>query len=258
MKTITNKIPKALIKIPSRRNKPILQINLEHLIRLGLKDIFLVTGHLGHLINDFTVSFDQKIAIIHSKEEYKKGPLNSLLEAVNSQKFRNNLDQIYEETFILVMPGDTVFELNLLRQIHEYIIKKALDCINNPMIFYRSINKRFFFTSQDKNDHLTGAKKISIAILEQESPLNYLKKISHVDLERTCSEDTIKQIIPLFIFPGTFIEKIIEFESSLKERTIKALINAAIIKGEKMKSIGLLSEYNFHDIDNEDDIKRLI
>ena len=53
MKDMTSKIPKPLLTVPSLNDKHIIEINLERLKKTGIKNIIIVVGHLGNLINDY-------------------------------------------------------------------------------------------------------------------------------------------------------------------------------------------------------------
>ncbi|TFG02611.1 MAG: hypothetical protein EU542_04615, partial [Promethearchaeota archaeon] len=59
LKKFTKEIPKPLIKVKSLNNKPILHHTINLLFKLGIQQIALVKGHLGHEIDEFLDSFIQ-------------------------------------------------------------------------------------------------------------------------------------------------------------------------------------------------------
>jgi len=254
MNKLTSKIPKPLLSIPSLSNKPIIQINLEHLKKLGLSNIFIVVGYLGNKIDEYISSFNKEIQVINSKIEYKKGPLNSFLEVILSEKFQSKMNEINDNIFLLVMPGDTIFELELLNDILQQINKIQVYLNYKPLIFYRSIEKRFYY-NQKRSYEKRRLKSISNAIIQEHTPLPLLKKINQVKVKGSNLKMKIQQIIPIILFPKIFIKKILKFEPYVQERTIRALLNQAIIEGEIINALEIVSDYDFYDIDGIDDIK---
>jgi len=227
MKAITSNIPKPLLKIPSLNNKHIIEVNLEN-------------------------SFNKKVQIIYSKKEYKKGPLNSLLEVLNSQDFQAKMNELHKEDFIFVMPGDTIFELELLNVIIDQINEFQIYLRKRPFIFYRLVKSNY---SNNQNDKKKRLKNISCAIIQEQEPFPLLKKIIQTDLNNFNSKQNIHQIIPIIVFPKYFMKKILKREPSIRERTIKAFLNHVINNGEKIFALEIVSEQNFYDIDEIEDLK---
>jgi len=254
MNKFTSKIPKPLLKIPSLNNKPIIQINLEHLKKLGLNNIFIVVGYLGNLIDEYISSLNKEVQVINSKIEYKKGPLNSFLEVIISDKFQSKMNEIDEHIFLLVMPGDTIFELELLNDILQQINRVQVYLNYKPLIFYRNIKNRFY-NNQKRYYEKRRLKSISSVIIQENAPLPLLKEINQVKIKESDLKMKIQQIIPIILFPKIFIKKILKFEPYIQERTIRALLNQAIIEGETINALELLSDYDFYDIDEIDDIE---
>ncbi|WXG43043.1 MAG: NDP-sugar synthase [Promethearchaeati archaeon SRVP18_Atabeyarchaeia-1] len=80
---LTETIPKALLPIA---NRPILEYVLDSLERAGLKEIVVVTGHLGRKLEEFLkVSLDHGDADVRPVNaiDYGRGPIFSLLAAEN-------------------------------------------------------------------------------------------------------------------------------------------------------------------------------
>ena len=252
MKAITSNIPKPLLKVPSLNNKHIIEVNLENLKEIGFRNIFIVVGHLGSLINEYINSFNKKVQTIYSKKEYKKGPLNSLLEVLNSQDFQAKMNELHKEDFIFVMPGDTIFELELLNVIIDQINEFQIYLRKRPFIFYRLVKSNY---SNNQNDKKKRLKNISCAIIQEQEPFPLLKKIIQTDLNNFNSKQNIHQIIPIIVFPIYFMKKILKREPSIRERTIKAFLNHVINKGEKIFALEIVSEQNFYDIDEIEDLK---
>ena len=55
IKEFSKMIPKPLIKINSLKNTSILNHSINSLIKLGIKNIAIVKGHLGNKIDDFVL-----------------------------------------------------------------------------------------------------------------------------------------------------------------------------------------------------------
>ncbi|MFX1276163.1 MAG: NTP transferase domain-containing protein, partial [Promethearchaeota archaeon] len=171
MKEYSKEIPKPLLKISSLNNKTILQNTIEILKTLGIKETFVVKGHLGHLIDENIASLDKNITIIDSKEEYKKGPLNSFIEVLKSQNYQNTMSLLNEKGFFLVIPGDTIFESLLLHEILEQARKHQLEFKKIPLVFYRNLNPELIYnTKKQEINKIT--KKISIAVIQKNHPSN--------------------------------------------------------------------------------------
>jgi NDP-sugar pyrophosphorylase family protein len=100
LRPYTSILPKPLMPIGSR---PVLELVLKWLRRNGIKDVFITTGYLGHLIRSFCGDGDQwnmRITYTHEVEPLGTiGPLSLL---------RDQLD-----TPFLVLNGDVLTDLNL-------------------------------------------------------------------------------------------------------------------------------------------------
>ena len=124
LKKITKSTPKPLLKIKSLGNEILLQNTLFKLIELGIKQITIIIGHLGSTIHEFVssltkkyLSLQNKLVIINSENQYKFGPLYSLLSITKNKTIYN------KNNYYLLIPGDTLFDLNLLKEILSIISK---------------------------------------------------------------------------------------------------------------------------------------
>jgi len=94
LKKITKSTPKPLLKIKSLRNEILLQNTIFKLINLGIKQIAIITGHLGDIIQNFISNLVKenkyllnKLEIINSEGQYRLGPLYSFLSITKIKLF---------------------------------------------------------------------------------------------------------------------------------------------------------------------------
>lgn len=109
LKDLTHdKIPKPLLRI---NEKPMLQWQIENLIKYGIKEVIIIIGHLGEKIQEYFGNGNKwKIQITYIREEKPLGSAGALYYL----KKRKN------ENFIFIF-GDVMFDLNWSRFIdfHE-------------------------------------------------------------------------------------------------------------------------------------------
>lgn len=117
--SIASDIPKPMIPI---FNKPILQYQIECLKNNGITDITLVTGHLGHFINEFFgdgSKFGVKISYFDETEPLGTAGALYKISGLN-------------EDFLLLC-GDTIFDIDFNRFIKFHKEHKALaSLISHP------------------------------------------------------------------------------------------------------------------------------
>ena len=100
LKPITNEIPKALI--PIAENYTILDRQMHDFSTAGIKDIYILSGHLGEKIEEYLTHRYPKFEIKYFREEKPLGTLNSV---------RNLLDH-RSDSDIMLRNGDTVTDVN--------------------------------------------------------------------------------------------------------------------------------------------------
>ncbi|HEY0087650.1 MAG TPA: sugar phosphate nucleotidyltransferase, partial [Candidatus Lokiarchaeia archaeon] len=215
LKSITEKVPKPLITLKAFNNKPILEDLISKLIKLDVNKIAIVKGHLGNKIEEFTRILQKKndflrnrIVTIDSGEDYKKGPLYSFL-SVSKLKKTFGKDFIY-----MVLPGDTIFEFDLLKTITDYIINNYKAIKQNPVIFYRNINinvlkERFKL------------KNVSVANLGSQKFNIFLKKIETTNLMDIHESKDLNHFIPIIVMGQKHVGEILKLEKKSNVKTLR-------------------------------------
>ncbi|MHA1985240.1 MAG: NTP transferase domain-containing protein [Promethearchaeota archaeon] len=241
--------PKPLIEI---ENKPILSYLIFNLIKSNTASIMIVTGHLQDQIERYVESIKQndeslreKILIINSGNEYKKGPLYSFLTITREKKMLEN-DLIY-----LVFPGDTYFESNLISELFTSIRNNSSLFQNNSAIFYQKIKGKNLKKTKIPN------KSISIIETKREEPEEIVKEIKQIELTSISENSYYQQIIPLFVFDYRIITDIIEIENVVSVKTIREIINILIKRKKKVYAFCIQPNYQFFDIDTRSDLLNL-
>lgn len=245
------KIPKPLILINALDNKPILLHIIDLLLRVGVKRIAIVKGYLGNKIDDFLDKLKQERADIKEKlvgvdasDQYKLGPLYSFLSITkNNNLFRRNY--IY-----LILPGDTIFEYELLNEIFSLLEENFKLKQKDPIIFFRKIIGSYL-KQKDKSE------QISCIDIEKINSKRFLKSIKQVKVSTISNSESFNQIIPIFLFPWDFIQEIIKAEKEIAVKTIREAVNHLIKQGNRIFVVKIDNKYNFYDIDNKFDLIEL-
>ena len=100
--SIANGVPKPMAPI---HGKPILQYQIECLVRNGLTDILIALGYLGHVIREyFNDGKEFGCSISYYEENEPLGSGGALF------KFIDNLDEDF-----LVINGDIIFDMDFSR-----------------------------------------------------------------------------------------------------------------------------------------------
>ena len=247
LKHLTKTIPKPLLKIEALDNKTILENNINNILKLGIKQIAIVIGHLGYKIRDFIsrLSEDNELLqdmlwIIDSENVYKLGPLFSFLSIMKNKNFFN------QKKNYLLIPGDTIFDFHILAEIMQVILKKNDMIQNYPFIFYRNIDV------SKLNEIYEDSKIISIVDIKTSSLNKLLVKISQIDIQKLLSSDCIKQVIPIFLLNYNIISIISKIK--VPKKTVWEMLNVVIEKGNEIMAHEIGSDYNFYDIDNVKDL----
>ena len=250
LKEITKTLPKPLIKIETLNNAPILDYSINQLLKLGINQIAIIIGHLGHKINEYIAFMKEriptlrdKIFIIDSENQYKLGPLYSFLSITKNKMFFNN------HNYYIIIPGDTIFDFNILKEILLIISNSIKEDKERACIFYRSIEinelKRLYDIS----------RKISIGEIERSGTNVILKKLTQANFEKIASKIKVNQIIPILALPYKIINDILLLNSKIPSKTLWEALNLFIKKGNKIHAFNIESISNFYDIDSLKDIK---
>ncbi|MFX1570132.1 MAG: sugar phosphate nucleotidyltransferase, partial [Promethearchaeota archaeon] len=192
LKKITKTTPKPLIKIEKFKNIPILLHTINNLVNLEIEQIGIVIGYLGKKISNFISNLikendvlQEKLQIINAKKQYKFGPLYSFLSITKNKNF------FTKDHYYLVIPGDTVFETNILVEVLNLISNNYALIEKFPFLFYRNIEISKLIELYSIDRFISNAE---IEILDS----NFiLKKISILKVDEIPHRDTINQIIPI-------------------------------------------------------------
>ncbi|UCD02379.1 MAG: hypothetical protein JSV23_05045 [Promethearchaeota archaeon] len=252
LEELTKDIPKPLLKIEALDYDSILQNTIVKLINLGVGRIGVVIGHLGNKIKDFIFKIREsdkflqhKLYIINSGIQYKLGSLYSFLSIKNDQKF------FIPESIYILIPGDTIFEFKLLKEIISIISENITVIKDNGFIFYRKIDKKVL------KEDMPNYKLISFGEVKKFGLYNLLKRIYQGNLQSILTSSKIMQIIPSFGLDYNFFNIILDLKENLPFRTIWEMINYLILKEKKIYAFEIESNYKFHDIDSLDDLTNL-
>lgn len=189
---MTHDIPKPMVRIC---NKPILEYEIDCLIKNDLTDIIIVTGHLGDTIKDY---FKDGSAfgcnISYYTEEYPLGTAGAIF------KFASGLS----DDFIL-LNGDTIFDIDFSRIIAFHYAKKAMVTLavhpnNHPFdsaLLFTDKNDRVinFLNKEDTRLYYKNQVNAGIHILSKNLFLSNNLQKENIDLDR----DILKPLV----FSGT-------------------------------------------------------
>jgi NDP-sugar pyrophosphorylase family protein len=251
LKEITRDIPKPLIKINTLDKKPILHHTIDSLLNLGLNRIAIVKGYLGNKIDEFiniitqeNKDLKEKLHLVDAKNQYELGPLYSFLSITQNKNF-------YQPKYLyLIIPGDTIFQYQLLNEIFSVIKENFNENQKHPLVFFRKIKGNFF----KRKNH---SKLISIVKIQGENKRKFLRNITQVQLNKISNSEYVNQIIPTLLFPYNFIQEIIKIEKKISITTIREAVNHLIKQGKTISAIKIDSNYNFFDIDTKVDLIEL-
>jgi len=252
LKDITKSLPKPLIKIEKLNNISILNHIINNLINLEINQIAIVIGYLGEAIQEYISSLtknnellQKKLIIIDTEKQYKLGPLYSFLSIIKNSNFFIN------SNYYILFPGDTIFDIELLKEI-LLLISKNYNLIHNyPFIFYRDIELNALEKIYNRS------KLISCAEFKKFAPDIFLRRISQIRIRDIISDDPICQIIPIFTFNYKFIQEILDLKDVIKVKTIWETFNYMIDNGRKIYAFRLRTNKEFYDIDTKDDLRNL-
>lgn len=135
LRPYTNVLPKPLLPI---RSKPVLELLLRWARRNGSRDVYITTGHLGHLIRAFCGDGRRwDLRIQYSEEPEPLGTIGAL------DLLRAELDERF-----LVINGDVLTDLNLGEFVHSH---RASGAALSVATMQRSIRVDFGVIEVEKN-----------------------------------------------------------------------------------------------------------
>ncbi|MHA2037297.1 MAG: sugar phosphate nucleotidyltransferase [Promethearchaeota archaeon] len=245
---IPNK-PKPLIEI---NHKPILSYLIFNLIKSHITSIVIVTGYLKEQIENYMKEINQKdhslrnkIKIIDSGYEYKKGPLYSFLSITNDKSV------VKKDFTYLVFPGDTFFEFNLINELITTIKNDPNLFKNNSFLFYQELQGSKLKITENPS------KKISTIVTKKLSSTEIVMKIEQIEISSMSENLFYKRIIPVFVFDFEFIEHIIDAEKKVTVKTLREIVNILIKEKKSLNAYRLNPNYRFFDIDTKLDLINL-
>jgi NDP-sugar pyrophosphorylase family protein len=252
LKHITKTIPKPLIKIKHLKNISILHYLIINLIKLEIKRIGIVIGHLGSSIRQFISTIEinnppikDKLTIIDSKDQYRLGSLYSLLSITKNRYF------FTPGTHYLILPGDTIFDFKLLEDVLTKILGNFNSIQDHPLVFYRKIK------SKKLKETFRLDRLISIADITQLDSEAKLKRISQSRLMEIPSDQILNQLIPIIMLSYENINEIQKLNQEILHDTIWKTVNEFVFRGKKVLSFEIKKIHKFYDIDYESDLKNL-
>ncbi|MFX0083737.1 MAG: sugar phosphate nucleotidyltransferase [Candidatus Hodarchaeota archaeon] len=243
-------IPKPLIEI---YGKPILSHLIFNLNKRKLSSIIIITGHLRESIEEYISSLKKKdeslqnkILLLNSGNNYKRGPLYSFLSIIKSKSI------IKKSKIYLVFPGDTYYESILLEEIFHFISNNPTCIRDKSIIFYQKMKAINLKTK------LNPEKLISIAKIEKtKSKEIIVKELQQFKLSDISENEEINLIVPLFVFNHRILNKIIETERKISATTIKEIFNHINKQKNILYGVPIDPKYRFNDIDTKSDLLSL-
>lgn len=252
----TQTVPKPLIEVKELNNKPILFSILSSLTNSDYRQIWIVKGYLAPKIEEFistmqseTVFPQLQLHSIDSKQDYKLGPLHSLLS------IRRDPDLFEKGSIYLVLPGDTIFESPFFQQISTFIDSHQNLLKQYPILFYRKVRgTKFKSNSFEKETHVD--KRVSILHAKSSQP-QFLKSIDQVYISQINEEIELKQLYPCFLLSYSILQRLLNVPELEKIPSIVELLNLYSELGKEIYITSFENPYNFYDIDYKSDFERL-
>ncbi len=182
LRTLTNdKIPKPLLKI---NGKPMLQWQIENLIRYGIREIIIIVGHLGEKIEKYFGNGSKwEIRIEYIREEKPLGSAGALYYLKN-RKYTG---------FIFIF-GDVMFDLDWERFIDFHEKKGGLATLlvhpnshpyDSDIVMMNDEDRvdGFHYKDSSSDDYYDNCVNAGLYILKEEG-LNVIREEKYYDLEK--------------------------------------------------------------------------
>lgn len=250
----SKKTPKPLIRIESLNNTTILSHAISNFSTFISGRLIIITGHLGRRVQKHVIKIvkkdkflKKKLTLIDSGIQYKRGPLYSFLSITK------NLNIYKKNKIFLVVPGDTLFNIDLLQEVFTILYKNFDHVKNSPFLFYKKIKsetlKKYY-----KDDNLGNPKIISVLEIQKRGYSNIIERIKQLDLRKVPVDDKLNLIIPIFVFHIDFIEDIVRVSKRTKINTIREVLNFLLAEGKSISSFPINPKLEFFDIDTKSDL----
>ena len=252
LQKITKNLPKPLIKVEKLNNISILHNTINNLIKLEIEQIGIVIGHLGEMIRDFIstlkkndVTIKDKLIIIDTENQYKFGPLSSFLSITKNKDFFTSRNHY------LVIPGDTIFNYDILQEVFIKISDNLNFIKGSAFTFYRNIGLKSLKEIYNKDRIISNAE-----VMKSDSDI-ILKKISQLKIREIPLDTILNQLIPITVLSYDLINEILNLEKRTQYKMILETLNYMISKGKKIFSFEIENKSDFYDIDYINDFKKL-
>ena len=247
---VTRKIPKPLIKINALNNITILHHLIRDLTILRVSKIAVVTGYLSKKIETFLDKLikehrdlTNKLLLVHSSEDYKKGPMFSLLSVMKNKT-------IYKkDNVFIVFPGDTIFNIELLKEIFSFIYENFDLILTSPYIFYQEIQAKNLYKSYKGRINF-----ISILESDETKPKITIKEIKKIDINSVPKEIYLKHTIPILVLNCSFLEILNKLSKTNPVEEIREILNIYLKQNQNIFSFKIDSKKQFYDIDTIEDL----
>jgi len=247
---ITRKIPKPLIKINALNNITILHHLIRDLSILGVSKIAVVTGYLSEKIEVFLDklikehrNLKNKLFIVNSGEDYKKGSTFSLLSILKNKIICR------KDNLFVVFPGDTIFNIELLKEVFNFIYENFNSILTSPYIFYQEIQAKNLYKSNKKRINF-----ISILEFDETKQKIKIKEIKKIDLNSVPKEIYVKHIIPILVLNCSFLEILNKLSKINSVKEIREILNIYLKQNQNIFPFKIHSKKQFYDIDTIDDL----
>ena len=247
---INSTIPKSLIQIQSMDNKSLLNIIIDDLLSQGLKNIIIILGSKGKVIESYISSMKRQdpflnsgIITLNAHPDYKKGPLFTFLTILDYPEI------IKKENNFLVFPGDTMFDQVLLNDIIIILMKEVEKFQGKPIIFYNRVRA----SEINKKRHLISRVKTI-----KKRGIETLIRIEEIEVSNISEKTYIDQIIPIFFLNYEFLLLISQILKSSHSNKISEILNEACKRNlQEVIALEITSKGSFYDIDKVFDLDYL-
>jgi len=256
IKEYSSNKPKPLLTINALNEKPLLQTTIETLIKLCIKEIYIVSGYKYKKIKNFISSLYEKenqqkiqLKLVDARPNYEKGPLYSFLSIIESHIYIKN-------KYILVLPGDTYFEYELIENAMNAFFNQSSRIKKSPILFC----KNFTLNKLGKGHRkiIKSHQKISIIEWKKNNENNNeFQVFKQVKPSKIDTNKNINILLPLFVCPNNFIKVIYDYSKKSNQDTIIGILNYLSNLGKKIICIELDTPGKFFDIDTKENLDLL-
>ena len=252
LKEVSLNVPKPILKIIGI-GKSVLELTLAQLLNANINKIFLIYGFESKKFVQFVEDLDKSqtikdfrlndtVYLVNAEKKYKKGPFHSFLQILSV----SNLDEN-----ILLIPGDTLYEDDLIKSVLKVVEEKIKNRRDEPVAFYRILN-------EDKiNQYLVRNKCIisMVNIIERDLQKK-LKLIEKVDIRNKDIKRPILQMIPILFLPSNFLKFLEDLKINLENYSkLTDFINNVYLKEKTIKAVLIERNNDFIELDTKTDMQ---